>query len=166
MPKAPAQRRRPDVPNSDHVARYCNPQLVIRDPKTQAIIGLFPQAFELREKIKETYLSTHWMESFAEVVDAQFKRVVAALRKKHPSVRPLGAFARLNAGLIVQAGAARKLSIRIRDRSNPNDPGYSGIFGMPLDNSDLEFLALLANECCIEIRGVAAIDALPSGAAC
>ena len=73
----------------------------------------------------------------------------------------LGAFARLDAGLVVQAGAARKLSIRIRDRSMPNDPGYSGIFGMPLDNSDLDFLALLANECCIEICGVASIDALP-----
>ena len=58
-------------------------------------------------------------------------------------------------------GAARRLSIRIRDRSTPNDLGYSGIFGMPLDNSDLEFLALLANECCIEIRCVASIDALP-----
>ena len=161
MPKAPAQRRRPDVPNSDHVARYCNPQLVIRDPKTQAIIGLFPQAFELRQKIRETYLSTHWMESFAEVVDAQFKRVVAALRKKPFDVRPWGAFARLNAGFVVRAGAVRKLSIRIRDRSCPNDPGYSGIYGMPLDNSDLEFLALLANECRIEIRGVADIDALP-----
>ncbi len=101
------------------------------------------------------------MESFAAVVDAQFKRVVAALRKKHPNVRPLGAFARLNAGLVVQAGAERGLSIRIRDRSVPNDPGYSGIYGMPLDNSDLEFLALLANECCIEVRAVADIDILP-----
>ena len=51
-----------------------NPQRVIRDPKTQAITGLFPQAFELRPKIKETYLSTHWMEFFAAVVDAQFKK--------------------------------------------------------------------------------------------
>jgi hypothetical protein len=161
MPTAPAQHRRQDVPNSDHVARYCNPQRVIRDPKTQAIRGLFPQAFELRQKIKETYLSVHWMESFAAGVDAQFKKVVAALRKKHPNVKTFGAFARLNAGLVVQAGAARKLSIRIRDRSSRSDPGYSGIFGMPLDNSDLEFLALLANECCLQVRGVSVIDALP-----
>ena len=59
--------------------------------------------FELRPEIKETYLSTHWMEYFTAVVDAQFKEVVAALRKKHPKVRQLGAFARLNAGLVVQA---------------------------------------------------------------
>lgn len=161
MPKAPKQRRRPDVPNTDHVARYCNSQRVIRDPKTQAITGVFPQAFELRQKIKETYLSTHWMEFFAAVVDAQFKKVIAALRKKHPNVRPLGAFAKLNAGLVVQAGVGRELSVRIRDRSSPSDPGYSGIYGVPPDNSDLEFLALLANECCIEVRGVADIDALP-----
>ena len=145
MPKALKQRRRPDVPNTDHVARYCNPQRVIRDPITKVITGLFPQAFALRPEIKETYLSTHWMEYFAPVVDAQFKKVIAALRKKHPNVRELGAFARLNADLVVKGGTARNLSIRIRDRSSPNDPGYSGIYGMPLDNSDLEFLALLGS---------------------
>ena len=30
--------------------------------------------------------------------------------------------------------------IRVRDRSCPNDPGYAGIFGIPLDNSGLELL--------------------------
>jgi hypothetical protein len=163
MPKTPKQRRRPDVPNSDHVARYCNPQRVIRDPITRTITGLYPQAFELRPGIREIYLSTHWMEALATDVHNQFQAVVAALRKKL-DVRPLAALARLNVGLVVQAGAARKLSIRIRDRSRPNDLGYSGIYGMPPDNSDLVFLALLTNECCIEIRGLADIDALPSGA--
>ena len=158
MSKAPKQRRREDVPHKDHVARYCNPQRVIRDPNTNAIIGVFPQAFELRPKIKESYLSTHWMESFAVDVDAQFQAVVAALRDKLNIVRPEAAVARLNAGCVVQGGAMRKLSIRIRDRSSRNDPGYSGIYGMPRDNSDVEFLALLANECCIEVRGVAEVS--------
>jgi hypothetical protein len=158
MSKAPKQRRREDVPHKDHVARYCNPQRVIRDPNTNAIIGVFPQAFELRPKIKESYLSTHWMESFAVDVDAQFQAVVAALRDKLKIVRPEAAVARLNAGCVVQGGAMRELSIRIRDHSSRNDPGYSGIYGMPRDNSDVEFLALLANECCIEVRGVAEVS--------
>jgi hypothetical protein len=156
MPRAPNQRRREDVPNRDHIARYCNPQRVIHDPRTQAITGVFPQAFELR--FGETYLSTHWMESFGVNVDIQFRAVVAALRRKHPNVKPKGAFARLNAGLVVEAGAARGHPIRVRDRSSPKDPGYAGVVGIPLDNSDLELLALFASECCIEIRGTDDID--------
>jgi len=81
------------------------------------------------------------------------------LRKKHLNVRPKGAFARLDAGLVVEAGTARGHPIRVRDSSCPNDPGYAGIFGIPLDNSDLELLALFANDCCIEIRGTDNIDA-------
>lgn len=154
MSKALKQRRRDDVPNTDHVARYCNPQRVMRDPQTGAIIGVFPQAFALRPEIKESYLSTHWMEFFELDVDAQFQAVVAALRNKLKIVRPEAAVARLNAGCVVQEGVMRGLSIRIRDHSNRNDPGYSGIYGMPRDNSDIEFLALLANECCIEVRGI------------
>lgn len=158
MSKATKQRRREDVPITDHVARYCNPQRVIRDPNTHAVTGVFPQAFALRPEKKELYLSTHWMESFAEDVDAQFQAVVTTLCDKLNIVRPEAAVARLNAGCIVQEGAMRRLSIRIRDRSNRNDPGYSGIYGMPRDNSDVEFLALLANECCIEVRGVAEVS--------
>jgi hypothetical protein len=67
-------------------------QRVIRDPITNKITGVRPQAFELRLKEKETYLSTYWMEFPYENaltnVDAQFRAVVAALRRKHPNVRP------------------------------------------------------------------------------
>lgn len=157
MSKAPKKRHREDVPDTDHVARYCNPQRVIRDPYIHAITGVFPQAFALRPEKNEQYLSTHWMEFFAVDVDAQFQSVVAVLRDKLEIVRPKAAVARLNAGCVVQAGGLRGLSIRIRDRSNRNDPAYSGIYGMPRDNSDIEFLALLANECCIEVRGVAEV---------
>lgn len=154
MSKAPKQPRRKDVPPEDHVARYCNPQRVIRDPNTNAIIGVFPQVFKLRPKIKEKYLSSHWMESFSPDVDAQFQAVVAALGKKL-TIEPKAAIARLNVGYVVQAGVMKNYSIRIQNHSKPNDPGYSGIYGMPLDNSDSIFLDLLATECCIEVRGVA-----------
>ncbi len=149
--KAPKQRR---VPPDDHVARYCNPQRVIRDPNTDTIKGVFPQAFELRTNKKELYLSTHWMESFSEENDLQFQGVVAALRKKMEVVRPKAAIAKLNTGCVVRCGAMRGLAIEIRDRSNSHNPGYAGIYGMPLDNSDDLFLAQLADECCIEVRGV------------
>lgn len=153
MSKASKQPRRKDVPPEDHVARYCNPQRVIRDPNTNAIIGVFPQAFKLRPKIKETYLSSHWMESFSPDVDTQFQAVAAALGKKL-TLEPKAAIARLKVLYVVQAGEKKNHSISIRDKSKPNDPGYSGIYGMPLDNSDSIFLDLLSTECCIEVRGV------------
>jgi hypothetical protein len=149
------------IPKTDHIARYCNRQRVIRDPLTGEILGVYPQAFELRPKINETYLSTHWMEfpqASQQGVEAQFRSAVAALRSKHPDVRPEAAFARLNVGRVIEAGLGRGLSIRILSRSKPSDPGYSGIYGMPPDNSDSILLAQLANECCIEVRGVADLD--------
>jgi hypothetical protein len=153
----PKQRRRADVPHCDHVARHCNPQRVIRHPVTKAIEGVFPQAFELRVQKAEQYLSTHWVECFSAEVDAQFRGVVQALRAKRDVV-PNSAIARLNAGSVIIAGQARGHPIRIRDRSSADDPGYSGIYGTPRDNSDAEFLALLASECCVQVRGVREID--------
>ncbi len=153
MSKAPKQPRRNDVPPEDHVARYCHPQRVMRDPNTNAITGVFPQAFKLRPKINEKYLSSHWMESFSPDVDTQFHAVATALGKKL-TIEPKAAIARLNVSYVIQAGAKKNHSIVIRNKSKPNDPGYAGIYGMPLDNSDAIFLDLLATECCIEIRGV------------
>ena len=158
MAKPPKQLRRPDVPNSDHVARYCNPQRVERDPRTKVVTGVFPQAFELRPN--EGYLSTYWMEAFVGDIDFRFKAVLGALRKKY-QVKPDGAFAQLNAGHVVQSGVVRNRVLRIRDRSHTTDIGYSGVYGLPADNSDLELLALLAHECCKEVREVSGIDALP-----
>ena len=80
--RRPKQVRRPDVPHADHIARYCNPQRVIRNPVTRAVEGVFPQAFELRQKLNEQYLSTHWMEYFSTDIDAQFQGVVKAPAQK------------------------------------------------------------------------------------
>ncbi len=159
MAKTTKQVRRPDVPHTDHVARYCNNQRVERDPKTKAVTGVLPQAFELN--LGETYLSSYWMEVLNANLDVQFKAVLAALRKKHLGIKSNGAFARLNAGLIVQSGTLRNRTLRVRDKSSPGDMGYTGVYGLPADNSDLELLALLADDSCKEVREVAAIDALP-----
>jgi hypothetical protein len=148
------------VPDINHVARYCNRHRVIRDLITQKIIGVRPQAFELRPDIKEKDLSAYWMECpefKATGLESQFQAVVTALRNKHPNVRLEAAFARLNVGRIMQAGLRRQLSIKVLCKSKKNDPGYTGIFGMPLDNSDKIILAQLADECCVEVRGVSDI---------
>jgi hypothetical protein len=152
------QARRPDVPHADHVARHCNPQRVIRHPVTHQVQGVWPEAFELRVPKNEEYLSVHWMEYFSTDIHLQFREVVKALRKKRDVV-PNSAIARLNVRVIVWAGSLRGYSLRIRDRSSTSDPGYSGIYGMSPDNSDAELLALLATECCVQVRAVRDIEA-------
>ena len=163
MTKPTKNNPRRDVPPTDHVARYCNPQRVKRDPKTRTVIGIFPQAFELRSRMTppETYLSTYWMEVFSHILSDQYRGVHATLRKKL-GLAPLGVFARLNVGAILAAAAQRSLPVRVRDRSSSDDPGYSGIYNMPLDNRDVEFLALLAEECCIDACVVCEIEAVES----
>jgi hypothetical protein len=106
----PKQARRPDVPPADHVARHCNPQRVIRHPVTRQVQGVWPEAFELRVTKNGEYLSVHWMEYFSTDIDPQFRKVVKALRKKRDVV-PNFAIARLNVGLIVQAGSLRGHSL-------------------------------------------------------
>lgn len=158
--KRTSKQKRRDVPGADHLARHCNPQRVIRDPTTREIKGVWPEAFELRVSRNEEYLSAHWMEYFSrENIDKQFKEVVRALRVKRDVVAN-SAIARLKVECVVDAGTARGHRIRIRDRSSEADPGYAGIYGMPYDNSDREFLAIIANECCIQVRGVHEIDVL------
>jgi hypothetical protein len=156
---AKPKKTRRDVPRADHIARYCNPQRVIRDPVTDAINGVYPQAFELRPQ--ETYLSASWLESFGgnESSDYQFKAALRAFRAKL-SIKHSGALARINAGRIIDVGAERGHSLRVHDRSSKANPGYASIDNTPLDNSDLQLLATFADEC-IEIRCVSAIDALP-----
>jgi hypothetical protein len=159
MTRTTSRKRSPyaPVPETDHIARYCNPQRVIRHPITDEVEGVYPQAFELRPKIKETYLSTDWMECpklSAGDVDDQFRAVIAAVRRRL-KVKDSAALARLNVGRVLEAGLRRGLSIRVFCRSKRDDPGYTGVYGMPPDNSDTVFLAQLANECCVEVRAVA-----------
>ena len=155
MPKSPKQSRRADVPDAHHVARYCRQQLVIHDPHTNKVLGAFPQVFELRPR--EPYLSVYWMEPLADDIQAQFKGVLRSLRRKY-AVHRDGAFARVNAGRVVAAGASRGHSIRIRDRSNPQDLGYASIVGTPADNSDQTLLALFVGECCSAVHGTTEIE--------
>jgi hypothetical protein len=162
VPKKKTKKPKRRVPLADHLARHCNSQRVIRDPITREIKGVWPEAFELRPLLNERYLSTHWMEHFSrQDIDMQFRDVVKALRAKR-TVNAQSAIARLNVGSVVQVGAARGRSIAVWDRSSKNNPGYAAVYGLPLDNSDRHLLALLANQCCVQVLEVSGIDAAPT----
>ncbi|MBS0234532.1 MAG: hypothetical protein JSR99_13720 [Proteobacteria bacterium] len=145
---------RRDIPREHHVARYCNPQRVDRDPETLAIRGVFPQAFALRPEISEEYLSLRHFEYFGADIDQQYKSVVAAFESAIKNVRPTSAVARVKCGDWLRVGDERGHKLRMRDGSSLRKPAYVELHGMPRDNSDLEFLAIIAAELCLEVRGV------------
>ncbi len=153
----PNQPRR-DVDGAHHVARYCNPQVVDRDPETDAVRGVFPQAFHLRTKQDEEYLSLRRFEHFGAAAPEQWKGVVKAFGGAIKNVRPTSAVARLNCGSVLAAGASRVHTLRMRDRSTNANPGYAGLEGLPRDNSDADLLALMATELCLDVKEVKEID--------
>jgi hypothetical protein len=151
------QRRRPDIPADEHVARHCNHQRVIRDRVTKQITGIYPQAFELRPQLKETYLSVNHFECLRGTLAAQFKEILAILRTKRSCGKD-SALARLNAGEIITCGQERGHSLRLRASGSRNDPSYVQLLGLPLDNSDQLLLGNLAKRACVEVRAVSEID--------
>ena len=144
-----------DVPDADHVARFCHPQRgVIRDPITKEIKGLYPEAFALRVDKNEQYLSMNHFEHFGPDVSAQFTEVLKVLRSKFTN--PKHAIARLNTKKVRDCGGDRH-EINVRKRGDKRDPSYVHCTGLPLDNSDRNLLIELAKSY-EEIREIKLIE--------
>jgi hypothetical protein len=159
----PSARKRRDVPDDDHVVRYCNSQRVIRNQETGVVTGVHFAAFELRTEKQEEYLSLIWFEFFPGSDHERYKSVKAALEARRPApLHPKSALAKLKAGSIVATGRQRKHSLRIRDRSSAKQPGYASIEGLPKDNSDADLLESLVADCCTEIISVGEIGSPPA----
>lgn len=160
--KRPVNIKHLDIPSNHHLAKQCNPQRVIRNIETEAIEGIWSNVFELRPEKNESYISTYCMEAFGQNIDIQYKESVKSLRTiRKFTLKPKGAIARLNVGLIKIVGKERNHNLKVKDKSSKINPGYAGIYGMPKNNSDTLLLDLLAQKCCVEFRSIEEIDALP-----
>jgi hypothetical protein len=129
------------LPDEAHVVRHVPAQLVSRDPNTEAVIGCFPQAFQLRPD--EEYLSTSWLEfylgSFLECTAA-----VAAAMSKTRKIGPSHGLAIGNVGRIKAACDEFSLKIRVIHEPDDDNPSYTAVRRFKSDN--IELLELLANE--------------------
>lgn len=110
-----------DLPNADHIARYCPPR--------QIADGLpLTSAFVLRAQ--DSHLSVNWLEFFdapnlTDAVDEMRAAFGAAF-----DLRPNGRFAVLNvrnAKLVARAQLRR--SVRIQHLPTDDNPAHSGIAG-------------------------------------
>jgi len=158
MPK----RKYARIAEEHHVVRRCGNQAIERDKLTNAVVGLFPAAMRLREKIKETYLSANWLEHCDGMKVERLKTIVAIYRKKAERALSLqSGIAVINAGRIREIGTANGRNLAVRHTPNRDDPSYSRVSGLPLDNFDDLLIASLVEEAYRDFMLLRDLGALP-----
>jgi hypothetical protein len=132
------------LPEADHVVRLVKPSLLMRDEDTNAVIGCFPQAFELREASEhreaERDLSVSWLEFFA---GSKTERLQQVRNHAEMTLRPNHGFACLNVGEIHQTCKSVSVKVRIIHEPTRGNPAHAAIHRYPRDHDEL--FAILAN---------------------
>jgi len=105
-----------NIPDSNHVLRYCKPRTVIDG-------NISESAFEFRPG--EEFLSTNWLEYFgaALTANAQVEKVREDMRKSL-TLSANGRFAKLNAGDIKK----RIENAEVTHLPEPENPSHAGIY--------------------------------------
>lgn len=127
----------------EHFVRFCSRQKQIRDADDR-LMGVTWAAFALRPEIDETYLSGGLLEFIAGDRDEQVRSVLDVTRKSNLVVTSKHAMALCNVASLQGCAATRSRKLRIIHEPNKSNPAYSAVRGLPLDNSDLELLSLIA----------------------
>jgi len=113
-----------DIPDSDHVLRYCRPSNIV-DGK------ISPGAFAIRPG--EQSLSVNWLELFGKEtpITHQIEKIRQAMSAKL-ALKRSGRFARIN------AGSARKkvAGLEIKHLPTPKNRSHAGIFYPGGDNEE------------------------------
>jgi hypothetical protein len=158
MPRA----RYSQIAEGHHVARRCGYQVIERDVNTNEVVGLYPTAMRLRQNIRETYLSINWLEHCNGTKIERLKVILAIHRAKAKGrLSPQSGIAVLNIGRVREIGTAHGRNLAVRHTPSRDDPSYSRISGLPLDNADDLLIAGLADEASSDFILVGEIDAQP-----
>lgn len=157
-----AKRKYSRIDDEHHVVRRCGYQVIERDALTNEVVGLFPKAMMLRPEIRENYLSVNKLEHCDGTKIEQLKSVVAIQRAKAIGKLSLrSGVAILKTGRILEIGTRNNRRLVVRFTPKSDDPSYSRISGLPLDNSDEILIASLTVEAYQDFMLLADIDALP-----
>ncbi len=126
------------LPHEDHIARHVKPRLILRDEITKQAIGIFPEAFALREGERD--LSVSWLEFFSGDQLEQLRQVAnhteLKLNRRH-------GFGILRVDAFISACAAQGAKVRILHEPTDGNPAHSSVHQYPRDKDEL--LAILAN---------------------
>ena len=157
-----ANRKYSRIDDKHHVVRRCGFQVIERDALTNEVVGLFPKAMMLRTDIREKYLSVNMLEHCEGAKIEQLKAVVTIQRSKFKGKLSLqSGVAILKTGRILEIGTGNGHRLVVRFTPKRDDPSYSRISGLPLDNSDEILIANLTVEAYQDFMLLADIDALP-----
>ncbi len=119
------------IPDADHIVRYVPWNLLVKDDDDEAIIGVFPQAFNLRAS--EEYLSVTWVEHFsAQTICDRLTEAIKAFRKTMNT----GAKSRFlmgNVGVVHRVCRHQNARVRILHEPDEN-PGHVAIRQYPKDD--------------------------------
>lgn len=157
-----ANRKYSRIDDKHHVVRRCGFQVIERDALTNEVVGLFPKAMMLRTDIREKYLSVNMLEHCEGTKIEQIKAVVAIQRAKAKKgkLSLQSGVATLKTGSILEIGTRNGHRLVVRFTPKSDDPSYSRVSGLPLDNSDEILIASLTVEAYQDFMLLADIDAL------
>ena len=156
-----AKKKYSRIDDKHHVVRRCGYQFMERDVLTNKVVGLFPATMMLRTEIDERYLSVNKLEHCDGNKTEQLKAVVAIQRAKAIGKLSLkSGVAVLKTGRILEIGTGSGYRLVVRFTPNTDDPSYSRVSGLPLDNSDEILIANLTIEAYQDFMLLADIDAL------
>jgi hypothetical protein len=126
------------LPLEDHLVRHIKPRLILRDEITKAVIGIFPDAFALRDGERD--LSVSWLEFFSGTKKEQLRQVMhhteLKLNAKH-------GFAVIRVGTFIETCEKEGAKVRIIHEPTEGNPSHSSVHRYPRDNDALT--AVLAN---------------------
>ena len=130
------------IPSDHHVARRCSAQRLVTD-ENGIITGVSPAFFSLRPHMKENDLSCNWVEHIEGTRDQQ----LASCKESMKKIRG-GAGSRViisSVDKVRAIGTLFKTKLVIKTKGKKADPSYSGVYGLPLDNSNGDLIAALVD---------------------
>lgn len=129
------------IPDSDHVARYCNPATVENSE-------ILATAFMVRSS--DEHLSVNWLEELKRPDRASQICDLQELYARKLRVRAAARIAILNVGAVrakVEQETPNRRLLRVLHDPEADDPSHSGIYDIPYDDEIVaELIALVVLE--------------------
>jgi|GEM_PF-2804283 len=138
-----------DLADENNIVRHCSRQkLIFKDGQAVAVS---PFSFRLRPHIGETYLSCDWLEYFEGEKNDQLKEVASSLKNRFSKIGEQDHLAVINVGKTRECGTQRTIKLKVMHTPKTEKKSYSGVYGMPRENSDSILLELLATEAVVDL---------------
>lgn len=138
----------------DHIARHIKPSLIMRDEELKAI-GIFPQAFALREDERD--LSVNWLEFFS---GSPFEQLKQIMEHTELTMNARHGFGVLSVGSFIESCASQGSKVRIIHEPTAGNPAHSSVHQYPRDRNEL--MAILANLASRRLTMVGDLRNIPS----